>query len=42
MEALALLADNLARRVQAGGDGVVAQPLAGHEHDLGPDHIAIW
>ena len=41
VEALAPLADDLARRVQAGADVVVAETGRGQQHDLGADDITI-
>src|SRR5947208_519173 len=41
VEALAPHRDDLAARVQARGDLVVAEPLGGQEHDLSADHIPI-
>jgi len=40
-EALAPLADDLARRIEALGDLVVAQSLCGKQHDLGSDDVTI-
>ena len=40
-EALAPLTDDLARRIKALGDLVVAQSLRGVQHDLGSDHVTI-
>jgi len=40
-EALAPLADNLARAVQAGRDDVVGQPLGGEQDQLGADDVSI-
>jgi hypothetical protein len=40
-EALAPLTDDLARRIEALGDLVVAQSLRGIQHDLGPDYVTI-
>jgi hypothetical protein len=37
VEALAPLADDLARRIEAGGNDIVVQALGGQQHDLGPD-----
>jgi hypothetical protein len=41
VETLAPLADDLARRIQANANDIVRQPLAGQQHDLGPDHRSI-
>ena len=40
-EAVAPLANNLARRIEARGDVVVAQALGGQQHDLRPDNVSI-
>jgi hypothetical protein len=40
-EALAPLADDLVRRIEAMGDLVVAQSLCGIQHDLGSDDVTI-
>jgi hypothetical protein len=40
-EALAPLADDLSRRVQPGGDLVVAKPFRGVEHDPRPNDLSI-
>lgn len=40
-EALAPLADNLARCVQARGDGIVVEPRGGIQHDLGANDFSI-
>ena len=40
-KSLAPLADDLARRIESGGDEVVGQALIGKEDDLGADHITI-
>jgi hypothetical protein len=42
VEALAPLADDLARRIQTSGDDVIGQSLGGEQDDLGADDIAIW
>jgi hypothetical protein len=36
------LADDLARRVETSGYGVVGKALACQEYDLGSDDVAIW
>jgi hypothetical protein len=41
IETLSPLADNLARRVEAGRDAVVAKPLTGEKHDLGSGNVAV-
>jgi hypothetical protein len=41
IEALSPLADNLARRVEAGCDAVVAKSLTGEKHDLGSGNVAV-
>jgi hypothetical protein len=40
-EALAPLADDLARRIESRGDEIVAQAVGGEQHDLGADDVAI-
>ena len=40
-KSLAPLADDLARRIEFGGDQVVGQTFIGKKDDLGADHIAI-
>jgi hypothetical protein len=40
-EALAPLGDHLPRRVEPGGDGVVAQPFGGVQHDPRPHHFSV-
>jgi len=40
-EPLAPFADDLARRIQAGGNDVVGQPLGGEQDELGADDVAI-
>ncbi len=40
-ESLAPLADNLARRIQASSDNVVAETLRREQYDLRSDHITI-
>jgi hypothetical protein len=40
-EALAPFADDLAGGIDAPGDLIVAKPLGGIEHDLGPDHVSV-
>jgi hypothetical protein len=40
-EPVAPLADNLARRIEAGGDDIVAEPLGGEQDDLRADNISI-
>ena len=41
VETLPPLADDLAGRIQASANGIIGQSLAGQQHDLGPDHVAI-
>jgi hypothetical protein len=38
---VAPLADNLARRIEAAGDDIVAEPLGGEQDDLRADNISI-
>jgi hypothetical protein len=40
-EALAPLADDLARRVETSSDDVVAEAVGGQQHDLGADNVTI-
>jgi hypothetical protein len=40
-EALTPLADDLAGRIEARADFIVAQTLGGVQHDLSPDHVTI-
>jgi hypothetical protein len=40
-EALAPLADDLARRVQTGRDLVIGEPAGGIEHDPGANNVSI-
>ena len=40
-EAVAPLADDLARRIESGGDEIVAEPVGGEQDDLGADDVSI-
>jgi hypothetical protein len=40
-EALAPLADDLSRCIEAGGNDIICEPLCREEHDLGSDDIPI-
>ena len=40
-KSLAPLADDLARRIELGGDDVVGKTFIGKKNDLGADHVAI-
>jgi hypothetical protein len=40
-EAAPPLGDDLAREVEAGGDGLILKALGGHKHNLGSDNLAI-
>jgi hypothetical protein len=40
-EALAPLADDLARRIEPRGDEIVAQAVRGEQHDFGADDVPI-
>ena len=40
-ESLAPLADDLAGRVESGGDHIVSETFRGEEHDLGADDFTI-
>ena len=40
-EAMAPLADDLARRIETGGDDVVAEPFGGEQDDLRADNVSI-
>jgi hypothetical protein len=40
-EALAPLADDLARQIEPAGDDIIGHTLGGEQHQLGPDHVSI-
>jgi hypothetical protein len=40
-KAVAPFADDLARRIEAGGDEIVAEPLGGQQDDLRTDDVSI-
>jgi hypothetical protein len=40
-EAVAPFADDLARRIETGGDDIIAEPLGGEQDNLRADHISI-